>query len=60
MNSTLPYSNRLKYLIGVKTGSNPEALTRDIEYALRDYAAEVHATTLKERDEWKDYAMRRM
>lgn len=60
MNSTLPYTNKLLYLIGEKTGSNPEALTRDIEHTLRDYAAEVHATALKEQKEWQEYAMRRM
>lgn len=60
MNSTQPYVNKLLYLIGEKTGCNPEALTKDVEHSLRDYAAEVHATALKERDYWKDYAMRRM
>lgn len=60
MNSTLPYTNKLLYLIGEKTGSNPEALTRDIEYSLREYAQEVAATALKERDHWKEIAMRGM
>jgi hypothetical protein len=61
MNSHLPYTNRLVYLIQTKLGLElPEDIIHDIRWTLYDYSAETTKTYQQERDYWRNHSLKKV